>query len=294
MRFPAAGERLVQRAAGEAEGGRSHGGAKNVERGHRDLEALARPGQDLCLVDAAVLQADAPQRMRCDHREAFRHAEPRGIGIDDKGGDSPGARLFAGAREDDVLGGEPGIGDQRLFAVQHVAVSVPAGGRGHRRDVGAARRLAEREGGDALARRRARQVARLLRLGAEQRDCARPQPLHDEAEIGQSRVAGENLPDQAQGPDIEHRLRPAMSRRDAMAQPAAVGKDRDEMPAAGIERRLAHRLDMFQRHDLLPGPIFQRVGERAVLVFEEGPVEETAVGHQSPSKTGRRRLAKAS
>ena len=80
----------------------------------------------------------------------------------------------------------------------------------------------------------------------------------------------------------------------AIAQPSALGEQADEPAAERIERRVVMRLLVLQRRDDVRGPRLDLFRERAVRVVEERPVEERAVRHQSPSKTGRSFLAKAS
>ena len=80
----------------------------------------------------------------------------------------------------------------------------------------------------------------------------------------------------------------------AIAQPAALREQFDEPAAERIERRVVVRFLVLQRRDDVPGPPFHLFRERTVRVVEERPVEERAVRHQSPSKTGRSFFAKAS
>ena len=85
-----------------------------------------------------------------------------------------------------------------------------------------------------------------------------------------------------------------MRSRHAVAQPAAVGEQPDQPAAKRVERRVVARLLVLQRSYDVFGPGLDLLRERPVGVVEERPVEERAVRHQSPSKTGRSFLAKAS
>ena len=79
-----------------------------------------------------------------------------------------------------------------------------------------------------------------------------------------------------------------------MTQPSAAGERGHEPTAKRVQRRVAGGLFGFQRRDLGFGPAVDLFGEAAMVPVEERPVEEAAVRHQSPSKTGRSFLAKAS
>ena len=120
--------------------------------------------------NAAAGEAQAGERVRRDDVDALGDREAGRVGVDDEGADAARALrrrivLVAGAREDDVEVGDAAVRDPGLLAVEDVAVAVGARRARHRGDVGAGVGLGERERGDRLAARHARQVARLL-LGA--------------------------------------------------------------------------------------------------------------------------------
>ena len=69
-------DHLVQRAAREAERRGADGRAEDVERRHRDLEALARRAEAVGHRHAARVELQRGERMRRDHVDALGDAEP--------------------------------------------------------------------------------------------------------------------------------------------------------------------------------------------------------------------------
>ena len=204
--------------------------------------------------------------MRRDHFDPLGDAQARRVGIDEEGGDAPGARRLAGAGEEDVVIGDAAVRDIGLGAVHAPASAVALCQRLHRGDVGAGARLGEREGGDLLAACHGGEIGLFLRLGAEQRDGARSQSLHGEGEIGQPRMARQRLADQRQRADVERLVHAAPGRRHAVAQPAAVAERADEPPAFGIH------IGAVMAGEVGNAPGLQRFGQPAVAVVEKGPV----------------------
>ena len=150
-------------------------------------------------------EAQARQRVRRDHVDALGDLEARRAGIDDEGRDAARARRFAGAREHDVEVGDAAVGDPGLLAVEHVASSPSTRAlQAMRRHVGAGLGLGQREGGDRLAARHARQVALPSAAACPRRLMApRAQALHREREVGQAGVARQRLADQADGARVD-------------------------------------------------------------------------------------------
>ena len=122
-------------------------GSREVERLHRDLEALA------LLADAVLgRNDDVGQRERGRVRRALAHLvevlldlDARRVHRDDERRDAAMALARIGLREDDRPGRVAGVRDERLRAVQDVLVATPLGRRLHPRDVGAGIGLAEPE-----------------------------------------------------------------------------------------------------------------------------------------------------
>ena len=222
LRVERARGRLVERAAGEAERRGADRGAEDVERRHRLGEAAAALAEQGGGGQAHVGEFERGERVRRDHPDALAVVEPRRAGIDDEGGDALGARRLAGAGEEDVEIGDAAVGDIGLGAVDDDSRRRSARGAGlHRGDVRAGGRLGQREGGDLLALGDRRKIRLFLRFGAEQADRARSEPLHGEGEIGEAAMARQRLADQRERADVERLVDAAISRRHAIAQPAA-------------------------------------------------------------------------
>ena len=155
-------DRLVQRAAGEAQRRGADRRAEDVERRHRHLEALARLAQPVGR-PARGTPSNARRASGCGAITSMRSAivEPRRVGVDHEGRKPAGARRLAGAREHHVMVGDAAVRDPGLFAVEPEMRAVGCRGRRHRRDVGAGLRLGQREGRDRLAVAHRRQIAAL-------------------------------------------------------------------------------------------------------------------------------------
>ena len=287
-------ERLVQRAPGEAERGGADRRAEDVERRHRDLEAVAGPADAVLDRHAAGIEAQRRERMRRDHVDALGDAQAGRVGLDQEGRQPARARRLAGAGEDDVMVGDAAIRDPGLLAVDaDMAVAVRRRRRRHRGDIRAGLLLRQREGGDALALAHAGQDARLHRLGAGNADRAGAEPLHGEGEIGEPVARGQNLAGEAERAHVERLGQPAIGRRHDRLQEAGLAQRRDPRPAGGVD------IVMRQAGQGGVGPGGKLSGEGAVAVLEERPVERVAKDaecrqpSQLPSKTGFCLAAKA-
>jgi hypothetical protein len=130
-------------------------GAEDVQRAHRELEALA--GAPSIAPGTGSRETQARQRVRRDHLEPFGDAKPGVSGCTTKAlmprvpGASPGAREHA------IHVGDAAVADPGLLAVQHVVVAVDARPQAIAADVGAGLGFGERKGGDPFATRHARQ-----------------------------------------------------------------------------------------------------------------------------------------
>ena len=123
-------DHLVERAARHAERGGGHGRAENVERRHRDLEAFARAAETIGQRNAAAGEAKRRQRVRRDDLDAAGDLETGRVRVDDEGGKPLGAGRLAGAREHDVVVGDPAVGNPGLHTVNaHVRRPIQDRGR---------------------------------------------------------------------------------------------------------------------------------------------------------------------
>ena len=128
--------------------------------------------------------------------------------------------------------------------------------------------LRQREGGDRLAARHARQAARLLRRRAGQRDRARAQALHREGEVGQARRGVPASRGQAQHAGVDHVGGAAVGRAaDRVAQPAGVAQLAHQAAAQRVDVRAVHVAHC------AGGPGVERRGKGAVPLLEERPAQ---------------------
>ena len=89
-------------------------------------------------------------------------------------------------------------------------------------------------------------------------------------------MPGEDVADHAERADVER----VTALRDGMAQQPRPAHARDQAAAARVDIvRVGERFGMLGR------PVLGLLGQRAMALLEEGPVEIAAVGHR-PSNTG--------
>ena len=130
-------------------------------------------------------------------------------------------RLGIGLGEDDVEVRDAGVGDEALAAVEHVLVALAPRLGAHRGRVGARARLGERVGGQPLAARQAREVARLLLVGAGELD---PERARAPARRGSGRSS--RRPSTAPRSRRAPSARPCRCRRSAPRTAARAGRAR--------------------------------------------------------------------
>src|SRR5207249_4121372 len=141
-------ERQLEGAVGEPEGERGHAGALVGEAALHVVALLNAPAEQVRARDADVVQVDGTRRrgVRAHLAEGLRDLEPHGAALDEEGLDVPGAVLDQlGVDDEDVGVGR--VRDERLLALDDVAVAVGARRRDHRAErVGAGARLGETPG----------------------------------------------------------------------------------------------------------------------------------------------------
>ena len=118
---PRVRQRLVERAPREAERGGGDRRAKDVERAHRELEALALGAEQRVGRHAAAGELEARERMRRDHVDALGDRQARRVGRHDERRDAARAGRVARAREHAVEIGDAAVRDPRLAAVEHAS-----------------------------------------------------------------------------------------------------------------------------------------------------------------------------
>ena len=235
-------QRLVERAAREAQRRRGDRGAENVERAHGDLEAFAGAAEP-----AAAGMRQSSKRIvasGCGAITSIRSAieKPGIVGEDDEGRNAARAGRLAGAGEDGVDVGDAAVGDPGLLAVEDDSRRRPRAPRRSCRDVGAGVRFGQRESGEPFAARDPRQHARCAAPASRRGDRAGAEALHGEGEIGEPVMPGQRLARQAERARID-RGRVAVRRRDGDMRSRPPRRAR--APGCGRPRR--HRDDRSRR-----------------------------------------------
>ena len=272
-----ASDRLIERAAGEAERGSPDRCAENVKGRHGDTKTLACFANHRSCGDARILKPDAGERMRGDHPDALDNQKARRIRRHDKGGNPLRARRFAGAGKDHIEIGNAAVRYPGLFPIEDVIAAVTRCRHGdvcHIRTRFCLRQCERRDGGTGP---RPLQPLSLC-YDAEQADGARAKPLHGEREIGESIVARQRLTYEAQRPHVVGAARLWVGGR--MHEPPVTAERRDEYAAGSINIAAIDR-------QVRPAPYLDRGAEFAMPLLEKRPGEETLVGHQLPSNAGR-------
>jgi hypothetical protein len=247
-----------------------HRCAKQIEGGHRDLEAIALEADQTGGRHPAVVEVQARQRMRHDDIDALGDLEARCGRIDDEGRDATRAAFdrIARACEHDVEVGNAAIRDPGFFAIEHPGIAVAPRRALQRRDVGAGGRLGQRKGGDRAAVGHTRQPVLTLRSAAEQRDRPAAQALHRKCKIGQPRMARQRFADQANGAGVDGGVRAAMpDAGHGVAQPAALAQARDQCAADGVH------IDAMRVGEVRDSPGVEFTHQDTVVRIEERPVE---------------------
>ena len=177
------------------------------------------------------------ERMRRDHVDARVDVEARRRGFHDERADALRAGRVGLAREHGVEIGDAAVGDPGLGAVEHDPAVLLARAGGHRRDVRARVGLGQRERGDGLAARHARQELALQRRRSGQRDRARAEALHGEREVREALVPREGLADDAQAARVERVAASAVQRGHAVLEPARLRRAGRPAPRRPRRRR---------------------------------------------------------
>ena len=199
--------------------------ARSVAELHRDHEASPDLSQQRGRGDLQVVEGDG--RGGCGAHAELRLA--RGVGharaaLDEEGRDLRLGPLLGRRRprEDHEEAGVGAVGDPGLGPVDHEAVRAGVGARLDRRGVAPGRQLGQREGGDEVPAREARQVAVLLLL----------RPEHEQRHGPERRVRPEHPRDRGvEAGDLLHHPRVAGRREPEAA--VRLGDPEPEEPDCG-------------------------------------------------------------
>ena len=197
--------------------------------------------------------------------------QPGPVGLDEERRDParPGhARV--GEREHDVGVGDAGVRDPVLRPVDDPLVAVLAGSRADRAGIGARFGLRQRERGQPLAARHARQGARLELVRAGEPDRQRAEVLHGQQQRGRGAGLGDLL-----DRDAQHQrpgAGPAVGLVEGQPEEVVVGEQ-----AADVLGELAARVDLRgARRDALAHDLADDVAKLELLVGQ--PVERDVGG----------------
>ena len=150
---------FVEGALPEAQRRTGHRGAKDVERAHGEFEALTLGAEAVGGRNAAAIEGQGSQGVRCDEINALGNAEPGRIGIHHEG---TGCHAPASSRPPGSAAGScartrsrSAIPPLRSRSWCHRAriIAIAGGATLDGRHVRAGLRFRERKGGDALCRR---------------------------------------------------------------------------------------------------------------------------------------------
>ena len=288
-------QRLVERTPRKAQGRRSDAGAEDVQRAHRQLEAVTGLAQALQLGHAAVVEAQTCERVRSDHLDTLGDLQAGRAGVHNVGAEALCAACGglmpsdAVTRKDAIDVRDTAVADPRLFAVQHHVVTIIQGAAGHCRHIAAGFRLAQCKGRDALTARDTRQQLGLQGRAAGQRDGAAAQALHRKRKVGQAVVAGQGFAAHDQRTRVQRlagaaraplRCALAEHRWHAVAQEARLAQRAHQAAAAGVGVVVIHGLQVQRR------PGVQFCGQRAMAFFEKRQLQMAqACGHFSSPRT---------
>jgi len=187
------------------------------------------------------------------------------------GASAAGVGLGLGEGEVEVR--HAAVADPGLLAVELPASGGLRGTQGHRGHVGAGLGLAQRKGGDLLARCHGAQVARLLFGRTGERDGAAAQALHGKRKVGQRRVVGQRLAQDDQRARVQRGQRTAVGCGHAVTQPAGRAQALHPFAARGTVVGFVDAL--FAR------PGHEAVGQSAVRVVKERQFEVRGRGQRA-------------
>src|SRR5262249_13838101 len=117
-------DRFGERTARETKRRGPHRGAEDIERRHRDLEAVAGSTDENVGADTAVPEGKARKRMRRHHLDALGNRQAGIIAAHDKSRQALSACRLAGACKYHVKIGDPSVRYPRLFTIEGETVTA--------------------------------------------------------------------------------------------------------------------------------------------------------------------------
>src|SRR4029079_4105558 len=115
-----------ERTACEAKRRGPHRGAEDIERGHRDLEAVAGRADEIVDAHTAILEGQAREWMRRHNLDALGDRQPGIVAAHDEGRQTLSACRLAAAGKDHIKIGDPTVRYPCLLAVESETVAAPS------------------------------------------------------------------------------------------------------------------------------------------------------------------------
>src|SRR5579862_4449639 len=269
---PGVGDRHVERTLGDADGLGGDRRSGPIERGHRELPAVALVADPVRGRHADAVELELGRRAAADAELVLEPGdlEPLRRDVHGEARQALVARpLRARHGEDRDHARHAAVRDEPLRALEHVLVAVPHGPGSSVHGVRASLRLGQRKRGELLPRREVGQEAGLLLVAATEQDRQRAEALDGEDQA-RGRVGAGDLLD-----------REAL-RQQVGADPAVgLGERQGEhvlrrQQLADVLGELAGSVDLGgARRDPLVGERVERVAEEDLLLAQ--PVGQSAV-----------------
>jgi hypothetical protein len=171
--------------------------AEQVQRLHRDLEALVHRSEDVVAGDPHAVQLERAHRM--GREEVHRlPGQPGAVARHHEGRQAAGPGVGRRPGEQHVQIGVGSVGDPRLGAGQAPTLSLTNGDRLDGTGVGTVLGLGEGQRPDGLATSQRDHVLRHRRLASGLEDRVAAQSLHRQRGLGFGAVHGQGLAEQAE------------------------------------------------------------------------------------------------
>src|SRR5690606_32542616 len=200
------GDAALERVAGEPARVRGGDDALGVEAIEEHAKAASFPAEQPIGADLDAVEEDRELALGNDdlHRDG-RRLEALRAHVDEEERElpAPGARIFAGAGDDEHRVRLVDAADVDLLPVDDVALALPPRARPQRVRVGARVRLGQREADARLSARETRQPARLLLVAAVAREQRPDDRGRDDEQEQRAAGGGELFADEGELRDTE-------------------------------------------------------------------------------------------
>ena len=213
--------------------------------------------------------------MRRHDIDPLGNLKARCTGIDHNRTQPACAGSFTGAEESDVKVCNTAIGNVGFCAIDPVVIAAIFRSRSGGGNIRSAFQFGQCKGGNQLSACHTGQIFCLLRFAAKIADRAATQALHGKDEVREAAMACQSLTDQAERPDIQIFVHTAMAGGHAIAQPAALPQQADDLAAGRVHIVMIKREGGY----MFGGPGVEITGERSVMILQKRPIEKAGIGH---------------